>query len=199
MESLVLVGAFDSIEKKLNRKTLFENLENFMLYGNKKQEEKAVGQSNLFDMGESAEDSTEESMKVDVETVEDYDEKEKLSYESSLLGIYVSGHPLGRYQGVIEQLTSMNLNEVQEVSGNDKRDMIVAGMIVTNKTILTKKGDKMSFAMLEDLHGKIECIVFPRVFAEYEELLKSDDPVVMTGQVNLAEEPRKFFLKKFRS
>jgi DNA polymerase-3 subunit alpha len=137
-------------------------------------------------------------MKVDVDSVEDFDEKEKLSYESSLLGIYVSGHPLGRYQGVIEQLTSMNLNEIQEVSGSDKRDMIVAGMVVTNKTILTKKGDKMSFAMLEDLHGKIECIVFPRVFAEFEELLKSDDPVVMTGQVNLAEEPRKFFPQKIQ-
>ena len=36
LESLVLVGGFDSIEKQLNRKTLFENLENFMIYGNKK-------------------------------------------------------------------------------------------------------------------------------------------------------------------
>jgi len=198
LESLVLVGAFDSIEKQLNRKTLFENLENFMIYGNKKQEEKALGQSNLFDLGESSSDSEDESLKVDVERVEDYDEKEKLAYESNLLGIYVSGHPLGRYQGVIEQLTSMNLNEIQEISGSDKRDMIVAGMIVTNKTILTKKGDKMSFAMLEDLHGKIECIVFPRVFAEYEELLKSDDPVVMTGYANLTEQPRKFFPQKIQ-
>ena len=198
LESLVLVGAFDSIEKQLNRKTLFENLENFMIYGNKKQEEKALGQSNLFDLGESSSSSDDESLKVDVERVEDYDEKEKLAYESNLLGIYVSGHPLGRYQGVIEQLTSMNLNEIQEVSGSDKRDMIVAGMVVTNKTILTKKGDKMSFAMLEDLSGKIECIVFPRVFSEYEELLKSDDPVVMTGYVNLTEQPRKFFPQKIQ-
>ncbi|MAW07744.1 MAG: DNA polymerase III subunit alpha [Halobacteriovoraceae bacterium] len=198
LESLVLVGAFDSIEKKLNRKSLFENLENFIAYGNKKREEKLVGQANLFDMGGDASNDEEESLKVDVETYEDYEEKEKLGYESSLIGIYVSGHPLKSYQGVIEQLTSMNLNDIQSVRGNDKRDMIVAGMIVSNKVILTKKGDKMSFGMLEDLQGKIECIIFPKVFAEYEHLLSQDDPVVMTGYVNLSESPRKFFPQKIQ-
>jgi len=54
----------------------------------------------------------------------------------------------------------------------------------------------MCFAQLEDLHGKIECIVFPRTFAEYEGILGEDDPVVMTGQVNLDESPRKFFPTK---
>ena len=45
--------------------------------------------------------------------------------------------------------------------------MVLAGMITTKKALLTKKGDRMCFATLEDMSGKIECIVFPKVYAEY--------------------------------
>ena len=137
-----------------------------------------------------------ESLRVDVEREDDYSDKEKLDYESTLLGIYVSGHPLDKYQDIIEQLSSMNLSQIQDIPGDSKRDVVIAGLITSKKNILTKKGDKMCFAQLEDLNGKIECIVFPRVFAENEQILSETDPVVMTGQVNLAEHPRKFFPQK---
>ena len=58
--------------------------------------------------------------------------------------------------------------------------------------------DRMAFVTFEDLSGKIECIVFPRTFAEYENLLKSDEPLIMVGQVNMDEEPRKFFPSKIQ-
>ena len=86
----------------------------------------------------------------------------------------------------------MNLNEIQSVRGNDKRD-ISSPLIVSNKVILTK-GDKMSFGMLEDLQGKL-VYHFSKVFAEYEHLLSQDDPVVMTGYVNLSESPESFSTK----
>ena len=54
----------------------------------------------------------------------------------------------------------------------------------------------MAFAALEDLSGKIEIIVFPKVYEEFAEILNTEDPVVMSGFVNLAEEPRKFFPSK---
>ena len=63
---------------------------------------------------------------------------------------------------------------------------------------MTKKGDRMCFATLEDLTGKIECIVFPKVFVEHFELLEGDEPLVMTGTVNLSETPKKFFPNKIQ-
>ena len=122
-----------------------------------------------------------ESLRVDVDREDDYSDKEKLDYESTLLGIYVSGHPLDKYQDIIEQLSSMNLSQIQDIPGDSKRDVVIAGLITSKKNILTKKGDKMCFAQLEDLNGKIECIVFPRVFSENEQILSETDPVVMTG------------------
>jgi len=54
----------------------------------------------------------------------------------------------------------------------------------------------MCFANLEDLSGKIECIIFPKTFAEYELILNSDEPVLVEGYVNLQESPRKIIAEK---
>lgn len=196
IESLIKVGGFDGCEKELNRKTMLENMELIVAYAQKKQEEKALGQSNLFDL--DAADSDDSNLQLDIAAVEDFDEREKLSWEAALMGIYVSGHPLDRFANVLKQMASMSVSEVHEIAGGDKREMMLAGLISGRKNILTKKGDKMCFATLEDLTGKIECIVFPRTFAEYEEILGGDEPLIMEGQVNLAEEPRKFFPTKIQ-
>jgi DNA polymerase-3 subunit alpha len=82
IESLIKVGAFDSCEK-LNRKTLLENMELVVTYAQKKQEERAQGQSNLFDMGDLAEETSEEMLAID--EVADFDDKEKLSCEYELM------------------------------------------------------------------------------------------------------------------
>lgn len=196
IESLIKVGAFDSCEK-MNRKTLLENMELIVSHGQKRQEEKELGQVSLFEIGGEQEGHDSASM-LDLSSVPDFDEKEKLQYESQLMGIYVSGHPLDRFADIMSQMASMEISAVQDISGNSKREMTLAGMISERKNILTKKGDKMCFATLEDLNGKIECIVFPRTFAEYEEILGTDEPLVMTGQVNLDEDPRKFFPTKIQ-
>jgi DNA polymerase III subunit alpha len=194
IESLIKVGAFDGCET-LNRRTLLENMELIVSYGQKKQEEKALGQVSLFDMGEGQSQAETHEL-LDIRASEDFDSIEKLSYEKALLGIFVSGHPLDRYSDVLRQLSSSNLADIHTVMGEGKRDFTLGGMIMEKKAILTKKGDKMCFLTLEDLTGKIECIVFPRTYQEYEEILSSEEPLIMTGQVNLSESPRKFFPAK---
>jgi DNA polymerase-3 subunit alpha len=193
MESLIKVGAFDSCEK-MNRKTLVESLELIVAYASKLQEEKLLGQVSLF-AAEQVDDETTKA-RLDIQEVADFDDREKLGYEQSLMGIFVSGHPLDRYQDVMTQLSSMPISQVADMLGEEKREMTLAGMISGRKPIITKKGDRMCFANLEDLTGKIECIIFPKTFAEYEELLATDEALIMIGNVNLSEEPRKFFPSK---
>ncbi len=196
LESMILVGAFDSIEKNYNRKTLHENLELFMSYAQKRQDEMALGQASLFDFEQTSESGS--TITLDVKEVADLDYQEKLNYEYQLLGIYVSGHPLDRYRGMMKEMCSMEIAKIHELAGSDKREMVLAGLITNRKNILTKKGDRMAFATLEDLSGKIECIIFPKTFVECETVLAGDSPVAITGQVNLAETPRKFFPSKMK-
>ncbi len=54
----------------------------------------------------------------------------------------------------------------------------------------------MCFANLEDMSGSIELIVFPKTFEKFEEILNTDQPVMISGFINLAEEPRKMFPEK---
>lgn len=193
MESLIKVGAFDECET-MNRKTLLENMELIVAYASKKQEERLLGQVNLFDMAMGDDAEKEDPVKVlNIEGVPDFEEKEKLGYEASLLGIYVSGHPLDKFEDVINQMSSMPISHVHDIDGNDKRDLVLAGLLTGVRSFINKKGNRMAFATLEDLTGKIESIVFPKTFEKVEDMLGTDEPVIITGTVNLAEDPRKFF------
>ena len=208
MEALIKVGAFDSCEK-FNRKTLLENMEFIVSFAEKKQEEKLMGQTSLFDMGSTPQNSEEQ---LNISESPEFDEKQKLSHEAELLGIYVSGHPLFRFKDIMTKLTSMNLADIQDLPtvakpegfnpkmrdehDPSKRSMVIAGMVTESKVILTKKGDKMAFVTFEDLSGKIECLFFPKVFAEYQQFLTSDEPLLINGYVSLSEDPKKFFPTK---
>jgi DNA polymerase-3 subunit alpha len=193
IESLIRVGAFTECEKTLNRKTMLENMELVVAYASRKAAEKELGQVSLFDMAAESDEGTDTDKMLDIQHVNDYDDMENLRMEQQLIGIYVSGHPLDKYGDVMNEMASMRIADVLSAPGNGKRDMTLAGMITGRKNIMTKKGDRMCFATLEDLSGKIECIVFPKTFVEYEDLLETDEPLILTGQVNLSEEPRKFF------
>ncbi len=160
-------------------------------------------------MGDAPQSSEEQ---LNINESQEFDEKQMLSLEAELLGIYVSGHPLLRFKDIMGKLTSMQIADIQDLptvskpegfnprmnDANDpsKRNMIIAGMISECKVILTKKGDKMAFVTFEDLSGKIECLFFPRVYAEFQEFLAQDEPLLLTGVVNLAEDPKKFFPNK---
>ena len=198
IESLIKVGTFDDCEK-LNRKTLLENLDMILAYCKKRQEETSLGLVSLFDMasenGESFNQTAEANL--DIQEVPDFDDIERLGHEAELIGIYISGHPLDRYSGLMKELATMQVANVQDFLGTDqKRSMTLAGKFTAKKMILTKKGDKMCFATLEDLSGKIECIIFPKTFVEFETILNSDEPVLVEGFVNLQESPRKILANK---
>ncbi len=207
LESLIKVGAFDACES-FNRKTLLENMEFIVAFAEKKKEEKLMGQTSLFDMDDGSVSPTDQ---LNIAPSAEFDEKQKLSMEAELLGIYVSGHPLQRFRDILTKLTSMNLAQIHELPtvpkpegfnprlGDEhdpsKRSVVIAGMISESKVILTKKGDKMAFVTLEDLSGKIECLFFPKIFAEFQQFLTTDEPLIMTGFVSL-EDVKKFFPTK---
>ncbi len=198
IDALVKVGAFESFESR-NRKTLVENLENIMTYASRLQRENEAGQASLFDcaphLGSGALD-----LSVDINECANFTERELLNYEFELMGMFVSGHPLDNYRSILPEIVSIDLRSLQELAGEGKREMVIAGMISSKKIFITKKGDKMAFAVLEDLSGKMEVIIFPKTYKEYEKVLASEDltqvPVVLEGVSNLSESPRKFFPTK---
>jgi DNA polymerase-3 subunit alpha len=210
LESLIKVGCFDPYEE-FNRKTLLENLDLFISHGQKKAQDRKLGQGNLFDLAQESSEVTElPDLKklLGIRVVSEFDSKEKLDFERNLVGIYLSGHPLDGLEDLIEQVSSMPVEEVQNIVEEKKKttnwkdsrgkEITLVGLMMPGRKLLTKKGDKMCIATLEDKSGKIECVVFPKTYAEYEGLFIREDLLVMEGNVNYKENPKKFFPSKIR-
>jgi DNA polymerase-3 subunit alpha len=182
VEALIKCGAFDSLGGK--RAQYWAALEDAMEIGQRLQKEQASGQESLFGSEEIVSVGGHSYGKLP--DVEEWDEKTLLSYEKEALGFYVSGHPLAQYSDAIKRYATCETAELQE--RKDKESIRVAGIVSGIKELMTKKGDRMAFVSLEDLQGSVEVVVFPEVYAASMDLLKGDEPLLVSGELDIGEE-----------
>ena len=174
LESLILAGAFDSLNE--NRAQLFEAVDLAINYGNQVDKQTNKNQINLFG-------DQEELVKVpDLPIIEDWDNQEKLSKEKEVLGIYVSGNPLIKYADTIEELSNYDFSEKQILKENS---IVKIGGAVTNfKLHFDKKNQQMAFFNLDCLGGQAEAIIFHDAFDKYKEIIKDNNIVFLVGHTS---------------
>lgn len=182
MESLIYAGAFDSINK--NRKMLFDHFEPIMTkYGSKKTGDH--GQSNLF--GGAKIKSNKDHILEQLAGYRDWSDREKLSNEKSVLGLYISSHPLNDYEYEINKLSSLRFSDLsdmnaEEIDFSKLQRVKMCGIINDLKLKQSKKGNRFAVFMLEDFTGQGECVVFPKTYEEYKEVLRGDMIVQIVGK-----------------
>ncbi|MBI5464922.1 MAG: DNA polymerase III subunit alpha [Ignavibacteriales bacterium] len=179
LEALVQAGAFDSLHS--SRAQLFANIEAAAAYGTNVQDAAGKGQSNLFESG-----AFKMAIKPLLKPTVDWSDVEKLSREKSVLGFYVSGHPLLKYTDDIESFASAKLGEPENVKPNST--VRVCGIVSEVKKKIDKRGNTMAFISIEDFTGKAECIVFSDAFKKYSEILKEGSIVMVTGKNDGSDE-----------
>ena len=179
IESLIKCGAFDSTENK--RSQMMEVLEEALDYGQRIQREKNDPQMSLFDMA----DSPEPINHPEFPKVEEWEEKVLLANEKESLGFYVSGHPLDRYEKILDKYATINTLSLAECK--DQTAVRIGGIVRSIKNIRTKKGDPMAFISIEDRHGSVEAVVFTSVYNTSYHLLVEDNTVFVQGQVQKDE------------
>jgi len=108
-----------------------------------------------------------------------HDDKERLMWERELLGLYISAHPLDRYETYLSEQTQPLTQLVPEY---DSRMMTVGGIISTVRTIVTKSGSKMAFVGIEDKFGEGEIIVFPNLYEKVGAKLLQDTVIRVSGK-----------------
>ena len=180
-ESLIKSGAFDDMG---DRSDLLFNLDSITSFASKLQKEAASGQTNLFGMlgGDDAA-SVQSTLHLQKAPVK-HDDKERLMWERELLGLYISAHPLDRYETYLSEQTQPLTQLVPEY---DSRMMTVGGIISTVRTIVTKSGSKMAFVGIEDKFGEGEIIVFPNLYEKVGAKLVQDAVIRVSGK-NLARD-----------
>ncbi|MBR6505427.1 DNA polymerase III subunit alpha [Candidatus Saccharibacteria bacterium] len=177
-EAAIKTGVFDRFA---SRSDLLFNLEAIQAYGAKCQKDVGAGQTDLFGMMGEAGMIPEVEIKP---APTQFSEKEQLLWERDLMGLYLSAHPLDKYDTYFEEQTHpLDLIKPE----NDGKVVTIGGIITAVRTILTKKGDKMAFVKLENKSNETEFIVFPSVFAEYGGKLEVDNVVKVQGRINATD------------
>ncbi|MFZ2494243.1 MAG: DNA polymerase III subunit alpha [Candidatus Saccharimonadales bacterium] len=174
-ESLIKSGAYDEYA---SRSDLLFNIDTITGYASKVQRDAASNQADLFGgMGDAI--SVPE---IQLESAPNtHHEREMLLWERELLGLYLSAHPLDRYDAYFEEQTVPLSGILPE---HDRKAVVVGGVISTVRTILTKSGSKMAFVALEDKTGEGEIILFPSIYESAGENLVQDAVIKVSGKVS---------------
>ena len=175
-ESLIKSGAFDDMG---DRSDLLFNLDSITAFASKLQKEAASGQTDLFGMLGSDEAAKIQSTLHLQKAPAKHDDKERLMWERELLGLYISAHPLDRYETYLSEQTQPLTQLVPEY---DSRMMTVGGIISSVRTIVTKSGSKMAFVGIEDKFGEGEVIVFPNLYEKVGAKLQQDAVIRVSGK-----------------
>jgi DNA polymerase-3 subunit alpha len=176
LESLIQAGAFDSVPG--HRAQHYENIERATAFGQASQNHGAGGQHGLFDSLASKEAlAARYPAMVDAAP---WSELDKLAKEKAVLGFYVSGHPLRRYEREIHEFANVRLGDVSRLrTGSSVR---LCGIVTSVKKKIDKRNNTMAFVGIEDFTGKGECIVFSDAYSKYHALLQPDAMVMVTGR-----------------
>ncbi len=175
-ESLIKSGGFDQFG---DRSDLLFNLETVQAFASKVQKEALSGQTDLFgSMGNVA--NIQPTITMQTAPVK-YTDKEKLTWERELLGLYISAHPLDNYDAYFEEQTIPLSRVKPDVDG---KKATIGGLVSTVRTIITKSGTKMAFVGIEDKTGEGEVIVFPNLYEQIGAKLQQDAVIRASGKIS---------------
>ncbi len=198
IESLIKAGALDGLGATRKQMLLVYN----GIVDQTAQEKKnsVAGQLSLLDMMAGEEKQEFEARLPDVG---EYDKEEILAFEKEVLGIYISGHPLEKYEslwrsGITNVSADFALDEETNASRvKDGSTAVIGGMITDSTIKYTKNNKTMAFVTLEDLLGTVEIVVFPRDYEKNSRLLTRDLKVFVKGRVSCEDDkPSKLICEK---
>ncbi len=186
LESLIKCGAFNSFN--LFRSQLIAMLDDAMETAQSLHKDRINGQMSLFgSFGSSREDIRFKSRLRQPPDLKEWPESQLLAFEKEMLGFYITGHPLAKYEKMLRTFTS-SLSEGLK-SLKDNQEVTVGGIINKAKHTVTKrKAEKMAILNLEDMDGFVEVLVFPETYKNFERVLRVDTIVLVKGKVSLRDD-----------
>ncbi|HSB04354.1 MAG TPA: DNA polymerase III subunit alpha, partial [Thermodesulfobacteriota bacterium] len=176
VESLIKSGAFDF--SNVRRSQMLTSLEAILNRSQAIQKKKGEAQISMFASNLKEEEPYPE--------IEEFSEKQLIAFEKETVGFYFSRHPLAHYEEAIKRITQEDSSTLSERPNGS--EVKICGLVSGLKEITTKKGDRMAFLTLEDIKGLVEVILFPEAFKASLTWLRSGDPIIVRGTLDLSDE-----------
>jgi len=179
LESLIKTGALDCLG---SRGTLLQSVNSIISLAQREQHLRETGQSTMFDLWG-------EKMPVPMPSLDlpaaDISVKEKLVWEKELMGVYLSEHPFSAFAGRIGAETTLCGQIDAELAG---QTIEVAGMVVSVHYLFTRDQRPFASAILEDLSGSIEVMVWPKVYTNTRDLWQEGNILLVGGRVRVRDD-----------
>ncbi|MFC0528728.1 helix-hairpin-helix domain-containing protein [Phytohabitans kaempferiae] len=179
VESLAKAGAFDSLGH--HRKGIVAVHETAVDAIADVKRKQAHGQDSLF--GPAASPA---AFAVAVPEGE-WDRVTLLAFEREMLGLYVSSHPLDGAERLLAANRDTTIADLL-AAGRQDGAVRVAGIIAGLQRKITKQGSPWAILTVEDHDAAVECLIFPKTYAEYADTLAQDRVVSVRGRINVRDE-----------
>jgi len=195
-DALIRAGALDSLGE--SRASQHANLDQALKLAEQHSRNLDTGQNDLFGESHSA-----APLPVNKQVLPEWDEEPRLQGEMDSLGLYLTGHPITRYEKELAHIISGKLAEVTAQcatappaptsgkkeyrgrQGSDERAVTIAGLVMSMRVIKTQRGGKIAFLTLDDRTARIDVRVFPDVYEKYQAMLAKNKVLVIQGGLGL--------------
>ena len=177
IETMARCGAMDGFGH--TRASLVDGLDALMSAAQRRRDDRESGQGGLFDAL-----PVSKSVEAGPPHVPEWPDRQRLAFEREAIGYYVSGHPLDRYAGRLERMEVLPIGDMPTF---DEHETIrVAGIVLArNDKIAKASGNRFAYLTLEDATGQCECFVGGRTYPQLESLTDLEEPVLVTGTVQI--------------
>jgi len=175
IEALVRAGAFDGIDA--DRARQLANVGQAMEAA--EQAQASAGQSSLFGE-ESSPVATPQWIHAP-----SWDERRRLQEEKAALGFFLSGHLFKGHAAEVRRFARTPLADLGRLaeSGSGPAPVVVAGIVTTLTTSMTKRG-KMVRLGLDDGSAGVEVAIFNELYEQCRSLLREDELLILQGRVS---------------
>jgi len=181
LESLIKCGAMDSFG--VFRSQMMSVIQECLDQASKANRDRDSGQLSFFDSGFSSE-------KVKMSDIREWPEIQLLAFEKDILGFYISGHPLVRYEHLLKRFSSCSIAGL--ANRKDNEEICIVGLINKIKLTVTRaKAEKMAILKAEDLGGMVEVLVFPNTYKQVSLNIVANSVVLIRGKLSLREDAPK--------
>ena len=187
IDALIKCGAMDSLHGLEKRAAMLQGLEGAMQAGQSAAKDRDSGQMNFFESFADTTVTEAQSATESLPNTPEWSQKEVLANEKAVLGFFFSIHPLDAHHDMIDNFSNVTTKDIHLLTGDT--EVIIGGMITRTRTTLTKaKQQKMAFITLEDNHGPIDAVVFPKTYAIVADNIRADAIVFLKGKVDRKRE-----------
>ncbi len=189
LESLIFAGALDELDG--NRAQQFATVEMAMDLAARRHEDRLLGQTSMFDMGDSK--TSLEDGDPSLPDVEPWPYTEMLQKEKEVLGLFLSGHPLEPLRPEMEAFATSTLDPSRLESIQTDANVVFGGVITKIKTRISAKDNRtFAFAELEDFVGTVEVTFWSDTFEEVRHLVELDSMVLIRGKFQRDHERNRY-------